>query len=285
MDDTIRSVMERHGIRAKKAYGQNFLGDPGLLRRIVGAAGVGPQDRVLEIGPGLGSLTWFLSQAAERVLAVELDRALLPVLQDTLSDCENVQILQGDAMKLDLDLVCRERLGEGPYDVVANLPYYITTPIVMKLLEASSARRVTVMVQREVAQRMVAAPGSKAYGVLSVMAQYYAAVSVALEVPAGAFVPRPAVDSALVRLDRLAQPAADAPAKPFRRMVQAGFAMRRKTLSNNLMSAYSLNRAGADALIRAAGIEPGVRAETLTLAQFAALTRAEMKNFQKDFSF
>lgn len=285
MDDTIRSVMERHGIRAKKAYGQNFLGDPGLLRRIVGAAGVGPQDRVLEIGPGLGSLTWFLSQAAERVLAVELDRALLPVLQDTLSDCENVQILQGDAMKLDLDLVCRERLGEGPYDVVANLPYYITTPIVMKLLEASSARRVTVMVQREVAQRMVAAPGSKAYGVLSVMAQYYAAVSVALEVPAGAFVPRPAVDSALVRLDRLAQPAADAPAKPFRRMVQAGFAMRRKTLSNNLMSAYSLNRAGADALIRAAGIEPGVRAETLTLAQFAALTRAEMKNSQKDFSF
>ena len=150
---------------------------------------------------------------------------------------------------------------------------------------ASSARRVTVMVQREVAQRMVAAPGSKAYGVLSVMAQYYAAVSVALEVPAGAFVPRPAVDSALVRLDRLAQPAADAPAKPFRRMVQAGFAMRRKTLSNNLMSAYSLNRAGADALIRAAGIEPGVRAETLTLAQFAALTRAEMKNSQKDFSF
>lgn len=285
MDDTIRSVMERHGIRAKKAYGQNFLGDPGLLRRIVGAAGVGPQDRVLEIGPGLGSLTWFLSQAAERVLAVELDRALLPVLQDTLSDCENVQILQGDAMKLDLDLVCRERLGEGAYDVVANLPYYITTPIVMKLLEASSARRVTVMVQREVAQRMVAAPGSKAYGVLSVMAQYYAAVSVALEVPAGAFVPRPAVDSALVRLDRLAQPAADAPAKPFRRMVQAGFAMRRKTLSNNLMSAYSLNRAGADALIRAAGIEPGVRAETLTLAQFAALTRAEMKNSQKDFSF
>lgn len=285
MDDTIRSVMERHGIRAKKAYGQNFLGDPGLLRRIVGAAGVGPQDRVLEIGPGLGSLTWFLSQAAERVLAVELDRALLPVLQDTLSDCENVQILQGDAMKLDLDLVCRERLGEGPYDVVANLPYYITTPIVMKLLEASSARRVTVMVQREVAQRMVAAPGSKAYGVLSVMAQYYAAVSVALEVPAGAFVPRPAVDSALVRLDRLAQPAADAPAKPFRRMVQAGFAMRRKTLSNNLVSAYSLNRAGADALIRAAGIEPGVRAETLTLAQFAALTRAEMKNSQKDFSF
>lgn len=285
MDDTIRSVMERHGIRAKKAYGQNFLGDPGLLRRIVGAAGVGPQDRVLEIGPGLGSLTWFLSQAAERVLAVELDRALLPVLQDTLSDCENVQILQGDAMKLDLDLVCRERLGEGPYDVVANLPYYITTPIVMKLLEASSARRVTVMVQREVAQRMVAAPGSKAYGVLSVMAQYYAAVSVALEVPAGAFVPRPAVDSALVRLDRLAQPAADAPAKPFRRMVQAGFAMRRKTLSNNLMSAYSLNRAGADALIRAAGLDPGVRAETLTLAQFAALTRAEMKNSQKDFSF
>ncbi len=247
--------------------GQNFLVDPSALRRIVEAAGLPGDASVLEVGPGLGSLTRYLAQVARRVVAVELDARLLPALEEVLGAYGNVEIVQGDILGLDPAAL----MGQEAYYVVANIPYYITSALIRHLLEASARpRRIALTVQREVAERICAAPGEMSLLALSV--QVYGSPSIALRIPAGAFLPPPKVDSAVVRIDLY-----DAPRVPrdrldsFFRLAKAGFSQKRKTLRNAVAGGLRMSGDGAAALLERAGIEPMRRAETLSLEEWARL--------------
>lgn len=268
--------LKKHHITLQKKYGQNFIGDPALLERIATVCDWQPGDRALEIGPGAGTLTRAIAREAEEVLAVEIDRRLAPLLEETLADCANVHLVFTDALKADLDALMRGTLDwDGRYKLIANLPYYITTPLIMHVLEDSEkVSELVIMVQKEVGERLCAAPGSKAYGAVTVMVQYAATVARAFDVGRHAFVPAPEVDSTILHLipyeKRPIQAQSDA---VLRRVVKAAFSQRRKTLRNSL-SSLGCDKALIKQALEAASIEDSRRAETLSVAEFVALADA-----------
>ena len=272
----LNDCLKKHHITLQKKYGQNFIGDPALLERIATVCDWQPGDRALEIGPGAGTLTRAIAREAEEVLAVEIDRRLAPLLEETLADCANVHLVFTDALKADLDALMRDTLGwDGRYKLIANLPYYITTPLIMHVLEDSEkVSELVIMVQKEVGERLCAAPGSKAYGAVTVMVQYAATVARAFDVGRHAFVPAPEVDSTILHLipyeKRPIQAQSDA---VLRRVVKAAFSQRRKTLRNSL-SSLGCDKALIKQALEAAGIEDSRRAETLSVAEFVALADA-----------
>ncbi|MBP3279386.1 MAG: 16S rRNA (adenine(1518)-N(6)/adenine(1519)-N(6))-dimethyltransferase RsmA [Butyrivibrio sp.] len=270
-----KEVLAKYNMSAKKKFGQNFLIDSHVLEGIVEAAGVTDDDLVLEIGPGIGSLTQYLAEAAGKVVAVEIDKTLLPVLADTLSEYDNVTVINEDILKVDLDEIVSEN-GGRPIKVVANLPYYITTPIIMKLFESRARiESITVMVQKEVADRMAAGPGGKDYGSLSLAVGYYAKAVTVMDVPPSSFIPQPNVGSAVVNLSRYTEPRVKVQdEKRLFEIVRTAFNQRRKTLSNSLSNNPSLGvsrQEVADAFLKM-GVDEKARGEILTLEQFAELS-------------
>ena len=265
----------------QKKFGQNFLIDGHVLDKIIAGAGVTKDDMVLEIGPGIGTMTQYLAEAAGKVVAVEIDRNLLPILQETLADYDNVKVIHADVLSLDLEKLVQEENGGRPIKVVANLPYYITTPIIMALFEQHvPLANVTVMVQKEVAARMKSGPGSKDYGALSLAVQYYAEPYIVANVPCNCFMPRPNVDSAVIRLTRYEEPPVQVKdEKMLFKIIRASFNQRRKTLQNGLNNSSELNftKDQIAAAIAEAGFSPSVRGEALTLEQFAKLTDILLK--------
>lgn len=270
------AVLQKYNFTFQKKFGQNFLIDPHVLDKIIRAAEIGPEDCVLEIGPGIGTMTQYLACAAGRVIAVEIDRALIPILEDTLDGYENVKIINEDVLRLDLAALAREENGGKPLKVVANLPYYITTPIIMGLLESRApVASMTVMVQKEVAARMQAAPGTKDYGALSLAVQYYAEPYIAANVPPNCFMPRPGVGSAVIRLTLHERPPVDVDDESLLfGIIRASFNQRRKTLANGLKNDQALDftREEIEEAVETCGFPPSVRGETLSLEQFAALS-------------
>lgn len=270
------AVLQKYNFVFQKKFGQNFLIDTHVLDKIIRAAGIGPDDCVLEIGPGIGTMTQYLACAARKVVAVEIDRALIPILEDTLEGYDNVTVINDDVLKVDVaELAKRENDGK-PVKVVANLPYYITTPIIMGLFENHvPVESITVMVQKEVADRMQVGPGTKDYGALSLAVQYYARPYIVANVPPNCFMPRPKVGSAVIRLDRYEEPPVRVDdEKLMFRIIRASFNQRRKTLSNGLKNSPELafSKEKIDAAIESLGKGPSVRGEALTLEEFAALS-------------
>ncbi len=269
-------VIKKYEFCFQKKFGQNFLIDGHVLDKIIAGAGVTKDDMVLEIGPGIGTMTQYLAEAAGKVVAVEIDRNLLPILQETLADYDNVKVIHADVLSLDLEKLVQEENGGRPIKVVANLPYYITTPIIMALFEQHvPLANVTVMVQKEVAARMKSGPGSKDYGALSLAVQYYAEPYIVANVPCNCFMPRPNVDSAVIRLTRYEEPPVQVKdEKMLFKIIRASFNQRRKTLQNGLNNSSELNftKDQIAAAIAEAGFSPSVRGEALTLEQFACLT-------------
>lgn len=274
-------VIKKYEFCFQKKFGQNFLIDGHVLDKIIAGAGVTKDDMVLEIGPGIGTMTQYLAEAAGKVVAVEIDRNLLPILQETLADYDNVKVIHADALSLDLEKLVQEENGGRPIKVVANLPYYITTPIIMALFEQHvPLANVTVMVQKEVAARMKSGPGSKDYGALSLAVQYYAEPYIVANVPCNCFMPRPNVDSAVIRLTRYEEPPVQVnDEKMLFKIIRASFNQRRKTLQNGLNNSSELNftKDQIAAAIAEAGFSPSVRGEALTLEQFAKLTDILLK--------
>ncbi|MCI9073480.1 MAG: 16S rRNA (adenine(1518)-N(6)/adenine(1519)-N(6))-dimethyltransferase RsmA [Lachnospiraceae bacterium] len=268
------AVLQKYNFVFQKKFGQNFLIDPRVLEKIVDAAQITPQDCVLEIGPGIGTMTQYLAESAREVVAVEIDRALIPILQDTLSAYDNVTVLNQDIMKVDVGRIVEERNQGRPIKVVANLPYYITTPIIMGLLENHvPLQSITVMVQKEVAERMQVGPGTKEYGALSLAVQYYAMPEVVAHVPANCFMPRPNVDSTVIRLTRYQEPPVEvADEKYLFALIRASFNQRRKTLANGLLGGMGLPREQVVAALEEMGLPASARGEALTLEQFARLS-------------
>lgn len=279
----ITALLQRHGFRFSKSMGQNFLTAAWVPQQIAAESGITAADGALEIGPGVGCLTAELAKTAGRVTAIELDERLRDVLAETLADFDNVSVVFADALKADLPAVCAETLGNRPWKVCANLPYNVTTPLITAFLEAGCFESVTVMIQKEVAERLCAAPGTGEYGAFSVLVQWYAESRLLFDVPPHCFVPQPKVTSAVVRMDRRAAPSASVDdEKLFFRTVRAAFAQRRKTLSNALRSAFSeLDRAAIESAMEETGLPPAVRGETLSIAQFAALSNALLRKFDK----
>ena len=274
-------VIKKYEFCFQKKFGQNFLIDGHVLDKIIAGAGVTKDDMVLEIGPGIGTMTQYLAEAAGKVVAVEIDRNLLPILQETLADYDNVKVIHADVLSLDLEKLVQEENGGRPIKVVANLPYYITTPIIMALFEQHAPlANVTVMVQKEVAARMKSGPGSKDYGALSLAVQYYAEPYIVANVPCNCFMPRPNVDSAVIRLTRYEEPPVQVKdEKMLFKIIRASFNQRRKTLQNGLNNSSELNftKDQIAAAIAEAGFSPSVRGEALTLEQFAKLTDILLK--------
>ena len=272
---TIKDIKERYGFKLSKSLGQNFLTDKNIIDRIIESAEIGPDDLVIEIGPGIGVITREAAETARKVIAVEIDKNLIPILKETLSDVDNVEIVNQDILKTDVNQLIAS-LGDSisGVKIIGNLPYYITTPIIMKLLEDGvKADSITVMMQKEVADRIKAFPGSKAYGALSVAVQYYCTVEAVVNVPKEVFVPQPKVDSTVLRLNiREEAPVKLLNREIFFRCVKAGFGQRRKTLLNSLMGIEGITKEGVKAALEAAGIDPSRRAETLDLEEFAKLS-------------
>lgn len=271
-------VLQKYNFSFQKKFGQNFLIDPHVLDKIIAAAEITKDDFVLEIGPGIGTLTQYLAEAAREVVAVEIDSSLIPILEDTLSSYDNVSVINEDVLKVDLKKLAEERNGGKPIKVVANLPYYITTPIIMGLFESHvPLKSLTVMVQKEVALRMQAGPGTKDYGALSLAVQYYADPYLAANVPPNCFMPRPNVGSAVIRLTRFEEtPVKVTDEALLFRLIRASFNQRRKTLQNGLVNSPELHfsKEQVAAAIETLGVSPSVRGEALTLEQFAALCNA-----------
>lgn len=270
------AVLQRYHFSFQKKFGQNFLIDAHVLDKITDAAGVTSDDVVLEIGPGIGTMTQILCERAKEVIAVEIDRNLIPILrEDTCREYSNLTVINNDVLKTDIAALARER-GGRPLKVVANLPYYITTPIVMGLLEKHfPVDNITVMVQREVAERMQAGPGSKDYGALSLAVQYYAETYIAAYVPPNCFMPRPNVGSAVIRLTLRDKPAVQVKdEKKLFAVIRAAFSQRRKTLVNGLTNSdeVSCTKEEAAAILAELGLPEAVRGEVLTLGQFAAIS-------------
>ncbi len=270
------AVLKKYDFKIQKKFGQNFLIDPHVLEKIVEAAELTPEDCVVEIGPGLGAMTQYLAKRAGRVAAVEIDRALIPILQETLADCENVEIIHEDILKVDLARLTEEKNGGRPIKVVANLPYYITTPIVMSLLEKRvPLYSMTIMVQKEVAERMQAGPGGKEYGALSLAVQYFADARIVANVPPNCFIPRPGVGSAVVCLKRYEEPPVSVPDEDLLfSVIRASFNQRRKMLVNSLYNAagLSFSKETVREALLSMGVPETIRGEALTLEQFARLT-------------
>ncbi len=275
-------IIQKYEFAFQKKFGQNFLIDTHVLEKIIAAAGVTEDDCVPEIGPGIGTMTQYLAEHARSVVAVEIDKNLIPILQETLKEYENITIINDDILKVDINKLTEEYNGGRPIKVVANLPYYITTPIIMGLFEGGvPIDNITVMVQKEVAERMQVGPGSKDYGALSLAVQYYADAYIVANVPPNCFIPRPGVGSAVIRLTRHREPPVevDDPKLMFK-LIRASFNQRRKTLQNGLNNSPELPFAKdeiADA-IESLGVTPQIRGEALTLKQFADLSNYFTRN-------
>lgn len=272
----IKEVLSRHGFHFSKALGQNFLINPGVCPRMAAECGAQGCKGVIEVGPGIGVLTWELSQVAQKVCAIELDSRLFPVLEETLAGRDNVKLVPGDVMKLDLNQLIRQEFGGGPVCVCANLPYYITSPVILRLLEEGlPLTSITVMVQKEAAQRLCAAPGERECGAVSVAVHYRSQPKLLFQVGRGSFLPPPKVDSAVLRLDlRQEPPVSVADEDWFFRVSRAAFAQRRKTAANSLSATLGLPKPQVEQALAAAGAPENVRAERLTLEQLAALANA-----------
>lgn len=275
-------IIQKYEFAFQKKFGQNFLIDTHVLEKIIAAAGVTEDDCVLEIGPGIGTMTQYLAEHARSVVAVEIDKNLIPILQETLKEYENITVINDDILKVDINKLTEEYNGGRPIKVVANLPYYITTPIIMGLFEGGvPIDNITVMVQKEVAERMQVGPGSKDYGALSLAVQYYADAYIVANVPPNCFIPRPGVGSAVIRLTRHREPPVevDDPKLMFK-LIRASFNQRRKTLQNGLNNSPELPFAKdeiADA-IESLGVTPQIRGEALTLKQFADVSNYFTRN-------
>ncbi len=268
-------ILQKYKFVFQKKFGQNFLIDPRVLEKIVDASGVTAEDCVLEIGPGIGTMTQYLAERAGHVVAVEIDANLIPILQETLAEYRNVTVLHQDILKTDIRAIARDWGGGRPLKVTANLPYYITTPIIMNLLEQDiPVDTITVMVQKEVADRMQVGPGTKDYGALSLAVQYYARAELVANVPPNCFMPRPGVGSAVIRLTKYQTPPVQ-PKDPdlMFRLIRASFNQRRKTLQNGLNNSPDVpcSREAIAAAIEKLGLPAAVRGETLSLQQFADL--------------
>ena len=268
-------VLNKFGISAQKRYGQNFLIDANILEKIVASAGITKEDTVLEIGPGIGTLTQYLAEAAKQVICVEIDKNMIPVLEYTLADFDNVTVINQDILKADIVNILKENGAESA-KVVANLPYYITTPIIMELLEKDlPIESITVMIQKEVAERMQTGPGSKDYGALSLAVAFYSNAEVKMTVSPNCFIPRPNVDSAVIRLDKLKEPAVKVNNKSeMFRIIKGAFEQRRKTLTNALShsSAYKTDKKNIENALLEMGKNINIRGEELTLEEFARLS-------------
>ena len=268
-------VIQKYDFDFQKKFGQNFLIDERVLEKIISAAEVNKDDFVLEIGPGIGTMTQYLAENAREVMAVEIDKNLIPILSDTLSAYDNVSILNADILKVDIAKIVEEKNGGKPVKVVANLPYYITTPIIMGLFESHvPIDSITIMVQKEVADRMQVGPGTKDYGALSLAVQYYAKPEIVANVPPNCFMPRPKVGSAVIRLERYEEPPVKVKdEKLMFRIIRASFNQRRKTLANGLNNSAELDYAKEEieAAIEALGRGASIRGEALTLEEFAKL--------------
>ncbi len=274
---TIKEIKEKYDFRLSKSLGQNFLTDKNIIDRIIEGAGIAADDLVIEIGPGIGVITYEASLVARRVIAVEIDRKLIPILSETLADRDNIELLNADILKTDVNALIDEARKKDEkiknVQIIGNLPYYITTPIIMKLLEEGvKADSITVMMQKEVGDRIKAAPKTKAYGALSVAVQYYCETESVVNVPKEVFVPRPQVDSTVLCLrPRKTKAVEVADDEIFFKVVRAGFGQRRKTLSNSLQGLADISKDTVKELLAASGIDASRRAETLSLEEFAEL--------------
>ena len=268
-------VIQKYQFDFQKKFGQNFLIDGRVLEKIMDAADIGAEDFVLEIGPGIGTMTQYLAERARQVMAVEIDRNLIPILSETLSDYDNVEILNADILKIDLRKAVEEKNQGKPIKVVANLPYYITTPIIMELFGSEiPVDNITVMVQKEVADRMQAQPGTKDYGALSLAVQFYAEPYIVANVPPNCFMPRPKVGSAVIRLTRHQNPPVEVKNKKLLfQLIRASFNQRRKTLQNGIknFSGLSFSKEEVADALEQIGVSPTIRGEALSLEQFAEL--------------
>ena len=271
-------VLQKYDFVFQKKFGQNFLIDSHVLDKIVSAAGITKDDFVLEIGPGIGTMTQYLAASARKVFAVEIDKALIPILEDTLKEFDNVQVINQDILKVDIKKLAEDHNDGKPIKVVATLPYYITTPIIMGLFESQvPIDSITVMVQKEVADRMKVGPGTKDYGALSLAVQYYAEPYIVANVPPNCFMPRPKVGSAVIRLTRHEKPPVEvADEKLMFRLIRASFNHRRKTLANGLNNSpeLSYSKEEIQQTIEKCGFKAGIRGEALTLEDFAKLANA-----------
>lgn len=278
---TINELKNKHGFKLSKSLGQNFLTDKNIIDKIIEKSMIGERDLVIEIGPGIGVLTAAAAEEAGKVVAIEIDRNLIPILKETLSEYNNIEIINSDVLKTDFYEILEQNkeIGGQKIDgvkILGNLPYYITTPIIMKILEDRvPADSITIMMQKEVADRIKAVPGTKAYGALSVAVQYYCTVAHVVNAPKEIFVPQPKVDSTVIRLDiRKEKPVRLISEEIFFAVVKAGFGQRRKTLLNSLTGVCGLTKEETASILSAAGIDPMRRAETLNLEEFAALANA-----------
>ena len=273
-----KEVINKYSFAFQKKFGQNFLIDSNVLENIVEAAGITKDDFVLEIGPGIGTMTQYLCESARQVLAVEIDKMLIPILEDTLSEYDNVEVINQDVLKVDIKSLVEEKNNGRPIKVVANLPYYITTPIIMGLFESKvPIESITIMVQKEVGDRMQTGPGSKDYGALSLAVQYYAEAKVMLNVSATCFMPRPNVDSAVIKLTRHQESPVEVKDESLMfRIIRASFNQRRKTLVNGLKNSSELDFSKEEITeaIKSIGKEENIRGEKLTLEEFAKLSNA-----------
>ena len=270
----VASLLKKHNFRPAKGLGQNFLTDRNIIEKIIDGANINAGDLVLEIGPGVGALTAAAAKRAGKVIGVEIDEKLLPILDETLGGFDNIKIIKGDILKESIsDLISRNIGTGGGVKIIGNLPYYITSPVIMKILEEkTTAESLTVMVQKEVAGRIKAGSGSKAYGAITAAINYYCEVRHITDVPRDVFLPKPNVDSAVIRLDiRKIPPVALKDEKTFFMCIKAGFGQRRKTLLNALTGLYGMDKKSAEAALYNASIDPMRRAETLDIREFAAL--------------
>ncbi len=275
-------ILKKYNFNFQKRFGQNFLIDSHILEKIVDAAEITKDDCVLEIGPGIGTMTQYLAESAGEVIAVEIDKSLIPILADTLSPYDNVTVINEDILKVDIRKLVEEKNQGRPIKVVANLPYYITTPIIMGLFESHvPLKSITIMVQKEVADRMQVGPGTKDYGALSLAVQYYAKPKVITYVSPECFIPRPNVGSAVIRLERYEKPPVEAKDEAFMfKVIRAAFNQRRKTLANGLGNAPDLpvTRQQAQDALEALGFSASIRGEALTLEEFARLSNYLYEN-------
>ncbi len=269
----VKEIISSYGFRFSKSLGQNFLIDGNIVRNIVKGAEISREDYVLEIGPGIGTLTEELALNAKKVVAVEIDKSLLPVLENTLSPYENIEIIHGDILEIDLKKLIEEKLGGGPIKIVANLPYYVTTPIIGKLLEDDlHLDSLVVMVQKEVADRMAAGPGSKDYGSLSIFVNFYSQPEIILKAAKTVFMPQPKIDSSVIRL-KIRKDLPNIDKKKFFNLVRAGFSKRRKTILNSLSSyGFDLDKEVIRAALEEAAISPNKRAENLDIEDFIKIS-------------
>ena len=270
-----KEIINKYSFAFQKKFGQNFLIDSNVLESIIRGAEITKDDFVLEIGPGIGTMTQYLCEAARQVVAVEIDKMLIPILEDTLSEYDNVEVINQDVLKVDIKSLAEEKNNGKPIKVVANLPYYITTPIIMGLFESHvPLDSITIMVQKEVADRMQCGPGTKDYGALSLAVQFYAKPKVVLNVPASCFMPRPNVDSAVIRLERFKTPPVDVKNEHLMfRIIRASFNQRRKTMLNSVgNSGIGITKEALTNALETMGLPLTIRGEALTLEQFAQLS-------------